>query len=97
MTKFFLAAWHLVYHLGKNQQRQNALELDYYFLCHCEFVKSGIIVYSNECGFFIRTCYLITFRLSYEIDDSCMSVVAFLNANYINVCDTCVAISNELY
>ena len=31
MTKFFLSAWHLVYHLGKNQQRQNALELDYYF------------------------------------------------------------------
>ena len=52
MTKFFLAAWHLVYHLGNNQQRQNALELDYYFSCHCEFVKSGIIVYSNECGFF---------------------------------------------
>ena len=57
MTKFFLAAWHLVYHLGKNQQRQNALESDYYL--SCKFVKSfiaGIIVYSNECGFFIRTC-----------------------------------------
>ena len=40
---------------------------------------------------------LITFSLSYEIDDSCMSVVAFLNANYINVCDTCVAILNVLY
>ena len=44
-------------------------------------------------------CYfiLITFSLSYEIDDSCMSVVAFLNATYINVCDTCVAILNVLY
>ena len=40
---------------------------------------------------------LITFSLSYEIDDSCMSVVAFLNATYINVCDTCVAILNVLY
>ena len=40
---------------------------------------------------------LITFSLRYEIDDSCMSVVAFLNANYINVCDTCVAILNVLY
>ena len=47
--------------------------------------------------FFIRACYLITFSLSYEIDDSCMSVVAFLNATYINVCDTCVAILNVLY
>ena len=26
-----------------------------------------------------------------------MSVVAFLNATYINVCDTCVAILNVLY
>ena len=47
--------------------------------------------------FFILTCYLITFSLRYEIDDSCMSVVAFLNANYINVCNTCVAILNVLY
>ena len=40
---------------------------------------------------------LITFSLSHEIDDSCVSVVAFLNATYINVCDTSVAILNVLY
>ena len=47
--------------------------------------------------FFIITCYLITFSQGYENDDSSMSVVAFLNATYINVCDTCVAILNVLY
>ena len=37
---------------------------------------------------------LITFSLSHEIDDTCMSVVAF----YINVCDTYnVAIQNVFY
>ena len=56
-----------------------------------------MIVHLNDDGNLfglLFTCYVITFSRSNGIDDTSMAVVAFINAFYINVCDTCVPILN---